>query len=110
MYTTHFLLVINGELIKLLPTLFDGKGATALSNAVFGQGSGEIFLDDVNCAGNETLLLGCSSNPLGSHNCGHYEDASVRCPGNLLAQYSVQFSNHETSHLPTPLPVIFSTH
>lgn len=46
-------------------------------------------MDNVNCAGTETLLLGCASNPLGSHNCGHYEDASVYCQGKLLATYNV---------------------
>ena len=55
------------------------QGAVAVGSAGFGQGSGQIFLDNVNCVGTETVLLGCSSNPLGSHNCGHYEDAGVHC-------------------------------
>ena len=43
-------------------------------------GTGSIVLDDLNCAGNETGLFRCSSpTPVGTHNCGHSEDAGVRC-------------------------------
>ena len=45
-------------------------------------GTGQIWLDDVRCAGEEARLLNCPANPLGDHNCGHIEDAGVRCrPG-----------------------------
>ena len=52
---------------------------TALSFAHFGQGTGEIWLDNVFCAGYESELLDCSHSGIGVHNCGHSEDASVRC-------------------------------
>ncbi len=32
------------------------------------------------CVGNETRLIDCMANPLGTHNCAHSEDASVQCP------------------------------
>ena len=55
-------------------------GATsALSFAAFGQGSGPIHYDDVFCTGSETRLADCSHSGIGSHNCGHYEDAGVVC-------------------------------
>ena len=57
------------------------KGSKAYSRAHFGQGSGEIFLDDVNCEGSEIALLACPRNPDG-HNCAHSEDAGVACLGN----------------------------
>ena len=38
-----------------------------------------IWLDDVQCQGSETRLIDCPANALGSHNCGHSEDAGVRC-------------------------------
>ena len=52
-------------------------GAQALKEAYFGEGSGKIHMDDVECSGNESLLLNCNYEP--DHNCGHSEDASVIC-------------------------------
>ncbi len=49
----------------------------ALSRATFGIGSGEIYLDDVQCVGTETGLVDCPHSA--EHNCGHNEDAGVRC-------------------------------
>nr|XP_054756229.1 deleted in malignant brain tumors 1 protein-like isoform X2 [Lytechinus pictus] len=46
---------------------------------VYGVGSGPIFLDDVNCDGNEDRLDLCNSNGWYHHNCGHSEDAGVYC-------------------------------
>ena len=49
--------------------------------ATFGQGSGEILLDNVRCTGSESRLIDCLANALGNHNCVHSEDAGVRCLG-----------------------------
>ena len=59
--------------------------AVAFSSAHFGQGSGRIALDDVRCAGWETDLASCPSFGWFSHNCGHREDAGVRC-GEFVSQ------------------------
>ncbi len=40
-----------------------------------------IFLDNVQCAGNEESLLNCSKNLIGEHNCNQSEGAGVRCQG-----------------------------
>ncbi len=56
-------------------------GATAFSNSYFGRGEGEIFLDNVYCTGSESKLIYCNYRGIGDHNCGHSEDAGVRCLG-----------------------------
>ena len=56
------------------------RGAvTAHHSAHFGQGSGQILLDDLQCIGREASLLECSHAGINVHNCGHGEDASVTC-------------------------------
>ncbi|PIK49864.1 putative scavenger receptor cysteine-rich protein type 12 isoform X1 [Apostichopus japonicus] len=59
-----------------------GDAVSAPSRARYGQGQGDIFLDDVQCTGREVDLLSCGHRPIGLHNCGHSEDAGVICsPG-----------------------------
>ena len=64
---------------------FEGALA-ALPRARFGQGSGDIFLDGVQCNGTETKLKDCKHKGIGVHDCGHKEDASVICrhAGNVI--------------------------
>ena len=56
-----------------------GYALAANCCAAFGQGSGSILLDDLACTGSESSLTRCSHSGLGSHNCGHSEDAGVVC-------------------------------
>ncbi|NWH28201.1 DMBT1 protein, partial [Grus americana] len=45
------------------------------------QGTGRIWLDDMNCTGTEADLSACRTRPWGEHNCNHGEDAGVVCSG-----------------------------
>ena len=57
---------------------FNPLGSVAITSG-FTNGVGIIWLDDVRCVGTETRLIDCPASALGTHNCGHIEDAGVRC-------------------------------
>ncbi|XP_032065496.1 macrophage receptor MARCO [Thamnophis elegans] len=42
-------------------------------------GSGQIWLDDVQCSGNELSIYLCTKREWGENNCSHSEDAGVEC-------------------------------
>ncbi|XP_075373882.1 scavenger receptor cysteine-rich domain-containing group B protein [Mycteria americana] len=58
-----------------------GHAITLPAAMTFGQGSGPIFLDNVDCKGREAALSECWSHGWGIHNCYHYEDVAVVCNG-----------------------------
>ena len=74
--TTHYRLVGYNSPLHSTPSHLD---ATAFSLARFGQGSGPIHLDEVNCVGTEAMLGDCPANPSGINGCSHLEDAGVGC-------------------------------
>ncbi|XP_014649416.1 PREDICTED: scavenger receptor cysteine-rich type 1 protein M160 [Ceratotherium simum simum] len=69
-----------------------GSALAAVGEAAFGQGTGPIWLDEIQCKGNESFLWDCHSKPWGQSDCAHKEDASVRCSGQSLR--SLEASGH----------------
>jgi len=45
----------------------------------FGVGNGAIWLDDVNCFGNESGLQDCRHSDYGVNDCSHREDVGIVC-------------------------------
>ncbi|KAM5322410.1 scavenger receptor cysteine-rich domain-containing protein DMBT1-like isoform 2-T2 [Glossophaga mutica] len=72
-----------------------GWAVSAPGQAHFGPGSGDILLDNLQCAGAERYLGQCAHSGWAEHNCGHHEDAGVTCS--------------DTEDLPPPTPPGFST-
>lgn len=54
-----------------------GSAMSSPGSAHFGQGSGQIWMDDIKCSGSESTLTQCSHTT--KHNCNHGEDAGVVC-------------------------------
>jgi len=56
-----------------------GYALAANCCAAFGQGSGSIQFDDLACTGSESSLASCPHQGVGTHDCGHHEDAGLIC-------------------------------
>ncbi|XP_053380060.1 deleted in malignant brain tumors 1 protein-like [Mercenaria mercenaria] len=72
---------------------YQRTGAAARSSAYFGQGSGQIWLDNVHCHGNERSIATCPANAWGAHNCGHQEDAGISCATDSLPDGFLLFTD-----------------
>lgn len=55
------------------------SGAVQKHNAPYGEGSGNIVLDDVSCKGPETSIGCCVHDGYMVHDCHHTEDVWVVC-------------------------------
>ena len=66
-----------------------GYPTSDANTAYFGQGTGPIWLDIVQCTGSETHLVNCTNSGIGRHNCGHNQDIGVNCLGMLTCMHSL---------------------
>lgn len=65
--------------VVLLPKI---EGSLAVKGAFFGEGTGPILVDAIQCQGDESMLLECTSEEdVGQHGCNHSQDAGVICSG-----------------------------
>uniref|UniRef100_A0A8C4SKV3 Soluble scavenger receptor cysteine-rich domain-containing protein SSC5D n=1 Tax=Erpetoichthys calabaricus TaxID=27687 RepID=A0A8C4SKV3_ERPCA len=60
-----------------------GTAVRAAVSAEFGEGSGPVWLDDVNCHNYDFTLWDCPSADWGESKCLHRRDAGVVCSGNF---------------------------
>ncbi|KAI8510949.1 hypothetical protein Bbelb_118650 [Branchiostoma belcheri] len=54
------------------------------NGAYFGSGSGPVYMDDVQCKGNENSLFNCSYSGWMTSNCNHDQDVGVVCEEPLI--------------------------
>ena len=52
-----------------------------VGEAFFGEGTGPIMLDELDCDGRESHVSNCSHNEIAEHDCVHSEDVGVFCRG-----------------------------
>lgn len=73
---------------------FSRTGAFQKQSAPYGQGSGNIVLNNVYCTGQETSIARCRHNGYMSHNCGHDEDVGVVCCKCFFCNLISDLSSH----------------
>ena len=55
------------------------KAVRAYSGATHGQGSGPVWISDLECSGSESNLYACKHSGCGNNHCTHSGDVSVQC-------------------------------
>ena len=66
-------------------------GLKALQGDDVPDGTGKIWLSNVNCTGNEQNLSRCSHGGWGNNDCQHSEDAGVECSNGNTSAFRVVF-------------------
>lgn len=61
--------------------------SSALSSSFRMGANSPIYLSNVRCFGNETSLLGCPQDTIGSNNCMHSQDVAIVCSSPAVGEY-----------------------
>ena len=52
---------------------------SVVTNAYYGEGEGQIWLENLLCTGSEHRLIDCNHQGFGINRCRHYQDAGLVC-------------------------------
>ena len=69
-------------------------GADVILNATaagFGVATGPVLIDETRCVGDETRLINCRHNGVGTLNCDHRRDVGLRC---RIRKYFIMLHGH----------------
>ena len=76
-----------------------GSAISVRYNAYYGEGNGQIWLDDVICVGNESTIGSCLHSGWGVHNCDHDDDVGIKCsPSGMYYNFYIIKRLHCRSH------------
>lgn len=64
---------------RVICTQMGLTGGTVMQRSEYPKGSGDIWMDNVVCAGSEKTIWSCTFNGWGIHNCDHAGDVGVEC-------------------------------
>ena len=78
---------MHGTICRIM--LIHRTNAITYDSAHFGEGVGPIWMDDLNCRGDEQYLDNCRFPGWNKENCRHGEDAGVSCQCKLNLNHKI---------------------